>query len=371
MFNFTNKNNLYLIIYISKLKYFKFIYIFTDMSSDDGINFDELDKIPLLSRDDFSFCFMGQPYQFIIKHVKTNIKYVRVDHEIKDINKILELIRTNSYAKCCGRFNIDNRYIREITFIYEYSNTNLKTLIDNVKQSEKINMIPEIFISKFIKNITNLLININNSAILKNYELFLNPYNIYLYSDGIKLFPSFGDDLFFVNITERYYYMSPEYLYNPYSNIKNRNNITNAIWSLGIILYEIKLLKFPFAIYKSLHEQLRTIVYDIIPEDIFSNVNITDNMKLFITQCTVKSYENRLSYESLCQYKFEYNFNQIMSMILCDEHKQICMTLLCSANRVQVKGYFKYVPVEIWNIIIAFLFPYDNLYKWYNSLIIS
>lgn len=178
--------------------------------------------------------------KFAMKIINIYEKQNRVQM-INDIKNYMQVPK-----RCPFLLNFYGGYFEKgnVKLFLEYMDGgNLKTLIKSYKKKKK--RIPE----KKIKKITEQILHGLAFIHLVNYQVHLDikPENILLNSKNVAKISDFGIAKFLDHTKDiaktfmgTFYYMSPERL----MNLEYCNNVD--IWALGVMLYEMCLLEFPF-----------------------------------------------------------------------------------------------------------------------------
>ncbi|XP_042901816.1 dual specificity mitogen-activated protein kinase kinase 6 [Parasteatoda tepidariorum] len=114
-------------------------------------------------------------------------------------------------------------------------------------------------------------------------------------------------------------YMAPERI-NPAANQKGYD-IRSDVWSLGITMYELSMLEFPYHTWGNPFEQLKQVVQDDPPR--LKSGKFSEEFEDFISRCLQKDYTLRPNYPQLLQHPFissdsthNYDISRYVSFVL-------------------------------------------------------
>ena len=164
------------------------------------------------------------------------------NQEIEEVHNevtILESIDSNYVVKFHKSFNLNNK----LYIVMEYCNGgDLSNLIISRK---KTLYLPEETIWKYFIQICIGLSSLHNNKNMKILHRDIKSLNIFLLNDNIKigdlgLAKKLNQNSYANTIVGTPYYLSPELC--KYQNYNEKSDI----WALGIVLYELAALKFPF-----------------------------------------------------------------------------------------------------------------------------
>ena len=169
-----------------------------------------------------------------------------------------------------------------------------------------------------------------------------------------------------------YRYLAPEYLRS--EPIQSMSAM--LVWNLGVILCHLG-HKYPFSHSNSVFVELQNIV-ETRPKVLDISSGLSPTMCEIINSCLVSRPEHRITFDRIRELLSNVPLTRPLEIV--KQHyagtdlyafwkvsaSKICYVLFCCVNRIQY-----YLPPELWEHILMFLFPVDTLYYYFLAKFIN
>lgn len=190
----------------------------------------------------------------------------------------------------------------DVWICMELMDTSLDKFYKQVTE-KGMSMIPEDILGKIAVCIVKALEHLHNS--LQVIHRDVKPSNVLINTEGQVKMCDFGISGYLVDSVAKTMdagckpYMAPERI-NPDTNQKGYN-VKSDIWSLGITLIELSILRFPYDSWGTPFQQLKQVVEEPSPQ---LPPHFSPEFRDFTSQCLKKVSNERPTYAELMQHSF-------------------------------------------------------------------